>query len=39
LNAYPYSAARSVRADGRPEVGLVSAGMTVASASARLARE
>jgi putative transposase len=33
------SAARSVRADGRPEVGLVSAGVTVASASARLARE
>jgi hypothetical protein len=39
LKACRYSAARSVRADGRPEAGLVSAKVTVASASARLARE
>jgi hypothetical protein len=39
LNACRYNAARSVRVGGRPAVGLVSATVTVASASARLARE
>jgi hypothetical protein len=39
LNAYRYNAARSVRVGGRPTAGLVSAKVTVASASARLARE
>jgi hypothetical protein len=36
LNACRYNAARSVRAGGRPAAGLVSATVTVASASARL---
>jgi hypothetical protein len=39
LKAYPYNAARSAAAGGRPGAGPVSAGVTVASASARLARE
>jgi hypothetical protein len=39
LKAYPYKAARSVLDDGRRRVSPVSSGVTVARASARLARE
>ncbi len=39
LNAYPYRAARSIRAGGLGLVVLVSSGVTVASASAMLAHE
>ncbi len=39
LNAYPYRAARSIRAGGTAAGCLVSSGVTVASASAMLARE
>ncbi len=39
LKAYPYKAARSLLADGLRPVSRVSSGVTVASASARLARE
>jgi hypothetical protein len=39
LKAYPYKAARSVPSGGLQPVSLVSNGVTVASASAKLARE
>lgn len=39
LNAYPYRAARSIPAGGLRLLSLVSSEVTVASASARLARE
>jgi len=39
LNAYPYRVARGIRAGGLRLVVLVSSGVTVASASAMLARE
>ncbi len=39
LKACPYKAARRVRIGGLRAVGLVSSGVTVASASATLARE